>query len=488
MKANMSVNEETFENSGFSGLLRTNALKMFKRPFYRTVMFTLGLPVFIFIYIYFLIEKIKQKDAYRTVEKEAEKRLLATNFRDQLNEDYSDQLRQKMKFFDEKEMSQKAFQQQVDLWVEEEFNKRLQEETMHDMEKQRQTKVTLQMVFSRLLSSSLFLMITAIPGILMYLFILIYSNPYLKYLFDRLMMTVFVVIGVIIFVFTILYFSPFDPAANIIGETATKEQIDAFNHLHGLDQSYFIQLWDTIKGIATFDLGQSFEGNENVATSIAKRFSITLQLTIISLFLAILIAIPVGIISATRPNSFLDYTFMFIALIGLSIPNFWQGLIFILGFSIKLKWLPATFHPGDWLSMIMPIIVLGTALTASVARMTRSSMLEIINEDYITTAKSKGLSQSSVLWRHAIGNAMIPIITVIGLLFGGMLGGAAVTEKVFNISGIGAYIVDKQFIPDIPSIMGGVVYVAITISLVNVIIDITYAFFDPRIRSKMKEY
>lgn len=488
MKANMSVNEETFENSGFSGLLRTNALKMFKRPFYRTVMFILGLPVFIFIYIYFLIEKIKQKDAYRTVEKEAEKRLLATNFRDQLNEDYSDQLRQKMKFFDEKEMSQKAFQQQVDLWVEEEFNKRLQEETMHDMEKQRETKVTLQMVFSRLLSSPLFLMITAIPGILMYLFILIYSNPYLKYLFDRLMMTVFVVIGVIIFVFTILYFSPFDPAANIIGETATKEQIDAFNHLHGLDQSYFIQLWDAIKGIATFDLGQSFEGNENVATSIAKRFPITLQLTIISLFLAILIAIPVGIISATRPNSFLDYTFMFIALIGLSIPNFWQGLIFILGFSIKLKWLPATFHPGEWLSMIMPIIVLGTALTASVARMTRSSMLEIINEDYITTAKSKGLSQSSVLWRHAIGNAMIPIITVIGLLFGGMLGGAAVTEKVFNISGIGAYIVDKQFIPDIPSIMGGVVYVAITISLVNVIIDITYAFFDPRIRSKMKEY
>ena len=488
MKANMSVNEETFENSGFSGLLRTNALKMFKRPFYRTVMFILGLPVFIFIYIYFLIERIKQKDAYRTVEKEAEKRLLATNFRDQLNEDYSDQLRQKMKFFDEKEMSQKAFQQQVDLWVEEEFNKILQEETMHDMEKQRETKVTLQMVFSRLLSSPLFLMITAIPGILMYLFILVYSNPYLKYLFDRLMMTVFVVIGVIIFVFTILYFSPFDPAANIIGETATKEQIEAFNHLHGLDQSYFIQLWDAIKGIATFDLGQSFEGNENVATSIAKRFPITLQLTIISLFLAILIAIPVGIISATRPNSFLDYTFMFIALIGLSIPNFWQGLIFILGFSIKLKWLPATFHPGDWLSMIMPIIVLGTALTASVARMTRSSMLEIINEDYITTAKSKGLSQSSVLWQHAIGNAMIPIITVIGLLFGGMLGGAAVTEKVFNISGIGAYIVDKQFIPDIPSIMGGVVYVAITISLVNVIIDITYAFFDPRIRSKMKEY
>ena len=139
------------------------------------------------------------------------------------------------------------------------------------------------------------------------------------------------------------------------------------------------------------------------------------------------------------------------------------------------------------LSIIMPVIVLGTGLTASVARMTRSSMLEIINEDYIITAKAKGLNERQVLWKHAIGNAMIPIITVIGLLFGDMLGGAAVTEKVFNISGIGSYIVDKQFIPDIPAIMGGVIYIAITISLVNVLIDILYAFFDPRIRSKMKQ-
>jgi len=139
------------------------------------------------------------------------------------------------------------------------------------------------------------------------------------------------------------------------------------------------------------------------------------------------------------------------------------------------------------LSMIMPIIVLGTGLTASVARMMRSSLLEIIHEDYIITAKAKGLNKHQVLWKHAVGNAMIPVVTVIGLLFGGMLGGAAVTEKVFNIKGIGSYIVDKQFIPDIPAIMGGVVYIAITISLVNLLIDILYAFLDPRIRSKMKQ-
>lgn len=480
--------ENTLKKRNVPSVIRMNAAKMFKRPFYGIILFVLGLPVFIFVCIYFVIQNIRQKDVYRSVSEKARQRLIASGYQEKLQADLSDQLQQKLMFFDREKMSRSAFDLQVNKWVDKEFDKRLQEEVIEDLENRKQEKVTFYVAFLHLLSNPLFLIITTIPGILMYLFILIYSNPFLKYLFDRLMMTVFVVLGVIIFVFTILYLSPSDPAANIIGETATQEQIESFNHIYGLDEPYFVQLWDSIKGIASFDLGQSFAGNEDVAASIANRFPITLKLTIISLFLAILVAIPVGIISATKPNSFLDYTFMFIALIGLSIPNFWQGLIFILGFSIKLQWLPATFHPGEWLSMIMPIIVLGTGLMASVARMTRSSMLEIINEDYITTAKSKGLSQSSVLWRHAIGNAMIPIITVIGLLFGGMLGGAAVTEKVFNISGIGAYIVDKQFIPDMPSIMGGVVYVAITISLVNVIIDITYAFFDPRIRSKMKEY
>lgn len=322
----------------------------------------------------------------------------------------------------------------------------------------------------------------------MYALIFLYTHPYLKYVFERLVMSLFVIMGVSILVFTILYLSPMNPAANILGETATEEQIAQFNKIYGLDQSYFVQLWNTIKGIASFDLGKSFSGNEQVTATIARKFPITLVLTVISLMLAILIAIPVGIISAVKRNSLWDYTFMFIALIGLSIPNFWQGLIFILNFSIKLHWLPATFNPQNALSFIMPTVVLGTGLTAAVARMTRSSTLEVIHEDYILTAKAKGLSKRQVLLKHALRNAMIPIITVIGLQFGGMLGGSAVTEKVFNISGIGSYIVDKQFIPDIPSIIGGVVYTAITISLVNMVVDIFYAFFDPRIRTKMKHY
>src|SRR5699024_9901742 len=181
--------------------------------------------------------------------------------------------------------------------------------------------------------------------------LLIFSQSYVKYIFERVIMSLFVIIGVSVFVFTILYLSPMNPAANILGETATKEQIANFNRIYGLDQPYLTQLWNAVKGILTFDLGNSYTGNEDVVKSIMNKFPITFTITIISLIMAIVIAIPIGIISATRPNSFFDYTFMFIALLGLSIPNFWQGLIFILYFSIKGHWLPATYTPGNMLSM-----------------------------------------------------------------------------------------------------------------------------------------
>lgn len=160
----------------------------------------------------------------------------------------------------------------------------------------------------------------------------------------------------------------------------------------------------------------------------------------------------------------------------------------IMQFSIHLGWLPSTYRVDNPMSLLMPTIVLGTGLMAAVARMARSSTLEVIGEDYILMARAKGLSSRHVLLKHAVPNALIPIVTVIGLQFGGLLGGAAVTEKVFNISGLGSYIVDKQFVPDIPSVLGGVIYIAIAISIVNVVIDLIYTFLDPRIRSKMKEY
>ncbi|HLU22092.1 ABC transporter permease [Lederbergia graminis] len=460
-------------------------VKMQRRPSYKYILMILGLPVYIFAFIYFLIKK--KNDAYFRIVENTRADLINSGYKENLQQELKEQLLRKHEFFNEK-VSEQELSKQVDKLTTEKFEKAVLEKTQEQLEIQGVKKVTFIESFQSLLSNPLFLILSFIPGLLMYVLIFLYSNPFVKYVFERLLMTIFVIFGVVVLVFTILYLSPFDPAANILGETATREQIANFNRIYGLDLPYLTQLWNAVTGIATFDLGNSYAGNENVAVSIANKFPITFTITMFSLLMAIAIAIPVGIVSAMKPNSFMDYTFMFIALLGLSIPNFWQGLIFILNFSIKLQWLPATFNPDNWVSMIMPVVVLGTGLTASVARMTRSSMLEVINEDYIITAKAKGLNKSQVLWKHAVGNAMIPIITVIGLLFGGMLGGAAVTEKVFNISGIGSYIVDKQFIPDIPAILAGVVYVAVTISLVNVIIDILYAFFDPRIRSKMKHY
>ncbi|MEK3731797.1 ABC transporter permease [Paenibacillus sp. FSL M8-0334] len=459
--------------------------KILLNPSYKYLLLLLGAPVNLVVFLIYWIWR--RKDPSTQAEERIHSQLVESGALIKLRADIYEQEKRKAAFF-KRTADERQLQRQAERIADVQLRELVKEQAAKELKLSGQQRLSMADTFERLLQHPLFLAASFIPGLLMYILIFLYSNPYMKYIFERLVMTVFVIFGVAFLVFTILYLSPFNPAANILGQTATADQIAAFNRIHGLDQSYWVQLWNNIKGIAFFDLGRSFSGNEDITASIARKFPITLTLALISLIVAVAIALPSGIISATRPNSFFDYTFMFVALIGLSIPNFWQGLILILNFSIKLNWLPATFNPANWLSMIMPVIVLGTSLTASVARMTRSSTLEVINEDYMLTAKAKGLGKQTILMKHAVRNALIPIITVIGLLFGGMLGGAAVTEKVFNISGIGSYIVDKQFIPDIPAIMGGVVYTAITISLINVIIDILYAFFDPRIRSKMKQY
>ncbi|MFC7750220.1 ABC transporter permease [Paenibacillus thermoaerophilus] len=458
---------------------------MFLYPPYRYLILLLGAPVHLVVWLVYLYKR--RTDSYSSELAKTKLELIASNYKEELRAELKEQLLRKHRFFGQ-QVSQRELDRQVEKLTEAQFRAAVIERTEQKLQQGQLKRLSFADTFKSLIEHPLFLIVSFIPGLLMYVLLFLYSNPYLKYIFERLVMSVFVIFGVAVIVFTILYLSPFDPAANILGETATNEQIAAFNKMYGLDQSYIVQLWNNIKGIFTFDLGKSFSGNEEITSTIARKFPITLTLAVISLLLAMAIALPIGIVSAVKRNSFFDYTFMFIALVGLSIPNFWQGLIFILTFSIKLHWLPATYSPQNWLSIIMPVVVLGTGLTAAVARMTRSSTLEVINEDYMMTARAKGLSRRQVLLKHAVRNAIIPIITVIGLQFGGMLGGASVTEKVFNISGIGSYIVDKQFIPDIPAIMGGVVYTAITISIVNVVVDILYAFFDPRIRSKLKQY
>lgn len=481
----MTAGVESHSTSRLVNHLRFIYGKMLLHPVYRYVLIILGLPINLIVY---KVWRSKRKiDDWSTVKQQVEQEMNNSSYRDTKRLELEEQLRRKYRFF-KQEVSEATFKKQAENWLEETFQKELLERASRNLEEKGRHRLAIQDTFGILIAKPWFLALSIIPGCLMYLTLLVYGNAYLKYIFERLLMTILVILGVATLVFTILYLSPFNPAANILGVTATQEQIAAFNHVYGLDQPYLTQLWNNIKGVAMFDLGKSFAGNEDVTATIARKFPITLTLAVISLLFAVAIALPIGIISALKPNSWFDYTFMFVALIGLSIPNFWQGLIFILNFSIKMQWLPATFNPQNWLSMIMPVIVLGTGLTAAVARMTRSSTLEVIHEDYVMTARAKGLSKRQVMLKHAVRNALIPIITVVGLQFGAMLGGAAVTEKVFNISGLGSYIVDKQFIPDIPSIMGGVIYTAITISIVNVVVDLFYAFIDPRVRSKMKQY
>ena len=254
------------------------------------------------------------------------------------------------------------------------------------------------------------------------------------------------------------------------------------------NEPYLVQLIETFKKIVTFDLGNSYVDNAPVIPALMSRFPITLQVTFWSMLVALIIAIPTGIVSAIKPYSTFVFTAMFFCLLGLSIPNFWLGMMLILLFAVNLGVLPSSFDPNNWMSLILPAIVVGTGMAASIARMTRSSMLEVKNSDYILTARAKGLPERKVVLKHILGNAMIPIVTTVGMSFGNLMGGASVTETCFNINGLGSYIVVKQFIPDVPVVLGGVVYISVVVSLMNLLVDILYAFIDPRIKSKMKNY
>ncbi|MEF9991069.1 MAG: ABC transporter permease [Romboutsia sp.] len=456
---------------------------MFKKSLYKVAMIILGLPIMIVTFFKYLSEK--NKNSYAGTIKSIEDELTKDGTKENLRGEIEKQQIRKLEFFN-KNLGEAEFTKNVDELLATRFK-----EIVEIKLKSKHTElkdVTFTSTFRKMIENQGMFILSIILGFPMYILLAICSNSYVKYIFERLVMMVFVIFGVTLLVFTILYSSPLDPAVNILGQGATPDQVAEFNRIYGLDQPYLIRLMESFKGLFTFDLGNSFTGNEEVFGAIMRRFPVTLNVAFVSLGVAIILSIPAGIISAIKQYSAYDYTFMLLALLGLSIPNFWLGLILILKFSIESGILPATYQVGNGLSLIMPAIVLGTGLSASVARMTRSSMLEVVNQDYILTARAKGLSESKVIIKHALGNAMIPIVTVIGLLFGGMLGGSAVTEKVFNINGIGSFIVDKQFVPDIPIVLAGVVYVAVIISLINLVVDILYSFLDPRIKSKMKSY
>lgn len=450
----------------------------YQRPILRILIILLGLPLAVVV----LIDMLRRRSQYRPVVEALKKDQRLHELKLDLREKLIASEINKRRFFHES-LDESDIERSVDKQLKKEFPSLEQAWIKQQLDDQHLPQARFGAVMVDFLENN---PVSWALGILMIPVLYIYSRPTLRFIVQRLIMMVFVIFGVTLIVFTLMYFSPSDPAVNILGTQAAPESIENFRRIHGLDQPYLVQLGRTIKGILTFDLGLSYEGNLPVVSSILRRFPVTLTLTLMALTLSLTVALPAGVYAAVKSNSTFDHLFMLIALIGISIPSFWQGLIFILTFSIRLGWLPATYNASNYLSLLMPAFILGTQLMASVARMTRSSTLEVINEDYILTARSKGIPRKQVILRHAVPNALIPIITVIGLQFGGMLGGSAVTEKVFNISGVGSYIVDKQFVPDTPSILAGVIYIAIILSIVNLVIDLLYSFIDPRIRSRIQ--
>ncbi len=459
--------------------------RMYRNSTYRIWLWVLGFFTVLFTFIKY--KSLKGKDQFAAIKADLRKELEATSLKDELYQAALHQVRKKNEYFN-KTVSEAEVEKQAKEIADKNFETILQDKAKEAAEIRGVHEVTMAAVYADLIDNKAFLALSVVLSFPMYIVMVLFQNPISKYATDRIVMMIFVLFGVVWLVFSILYISPMDPALNILGQTATPEQVEQFNKVYGLDQSYLTQLFRQFSNLITLNLGNSYQGNEPIITALMNKFPITLQVTFWSMLVSLGIAIPAGIISAIKQYSSIDYIAMFIALLGLSIPNFWLGLMLVLFFSINLGVLPSTYHVGDPSTLIMPAIVLGTGMSASVARMTRSSMLEVKNSDYILTARAKGLPENKVVLKHILGNAMIPIVTTIGAQFGGMLGGSSVTEKVFNINGIGSYIVEKQYIPDIPVVLAGVVYISFIVSIMNLIVDILYAVIDPRIKSRMKNY
>ncbi|AMV12485.1 peptide ABC transporter permease [Geobacillus thermoleovorans] len=303
----------------------------------------------------------------------------------------------------------------------------------------------------------------------------------------RFFQLILLLVGISFLVFTSMYIAPGDPATIIAGPTASQSDIDAIREDLGLNDPFLVQYGRYMNGLFHGDLGYSYQTKQPVWEAIMTRFPNTLKLAIASIIVAVIIGVVAGIISAIRQNSWFDVSSTVFALAGISIPNFWLGTVLILIFAVNLQLLPVggldqPFYTAEGLKqLVLPAITLGTGSAAMIARMSRSSMLEVIRADFIRTARAKGLRERTVIWVHALRNAMIPVITVIGLNFGFLLGGTIITEQVFAINGVGRLMVQAIAARDFPMVQGSVLLVATLFVLVNLIVDIIYTFIDPRI-------
>ncbi|GIP33534.1 ABC transporter permease [Paenibacillus sp. J2TS4] len=303
----------------------------------------------------------------------------------------------------------------------------------------------------------------------------------LIYILRRLIQTIPVIIGVTIIVFLLMHLIPGDAAQVIVGEGAPKEKVEQIRESLGLNDPLPVQYWNYAGKLIRGDLGDSIRSSRPIADEIFKsRFWITVELALYGTILAVFLGLTAGIVSAVYKNSPSDLGVMLVALFGVSMPNFWLGLMLIQYFAVDLGW----FRPsgwGTWSQTVLPVITLGTGGAAIIARMTRSSMLEVLNQDYIRTAQAKGVRERAVIYRHALKNAMIPVITVIGLEFGTLLSGAVLTETVFAVNGIGRYVIDSIRARDFPAVQATILIISLTFVLVNLLVDISYKYFNKRI-------
>lgn len=304
-----------------------------------------------------------------------------------------------------------------------------------------------------------------------------------KYIAKRFLYLIPVIVGVTFIVFLIMNMAPGDPAKTILGDQATPEAIEEKREELGLNDHVLVQYKNYFFGLLKGDMGISYKSKVGVSEEIVARIPTTAKLSVIAIFIAVIFSIPLGILAAVKQNTWIDSITMFIALIGVSIPVFWLGLLLLLFFSLKLGWFPVSGAAG-WKSFVLPGIALGFLSMASIARVTRSSMLEVIRQDYIRTARSKGVPYKTVITKHALKNALIPTITVTGLQIGSLLGGSVLTETVFGLPGIGRYMINSIQGRDIPAVLGCIIVFTVSFSLVNLIVDIIYAYVDPRIKSQ----
>jgi peptide/nickel transport system permease protein len=302
-----------------------------------------------------------------------------------------------------------------------------------------------------------------------------------RYLLRRLLLTIPVLIGVATLVFALIHFIPGDPAQAMLGEGATPEDVAQLRTRLGLDKPLLVQYGSFLNGVVHGDLGVSLRNDQPVMKQILERMPATAELAFAAMAVAVLFALPLGIVAAVWRGTWVDHAAMTLSLVGISVPNFWLGPLMAIVFAVELGWLPVG-GSGTPAHLVLPSITLGAALAAILARMTRASLLEELSEPYVLAARAKGVSRTRAVLHHAFRNSLIPIVTILGLQFGVVLTGAVITETIFAWPGIGRLLIQSISFRDYPTVQGCVLLIAITYVGVNLITDLTYGFLDPRIR------